>query len=111
MVLLRNLNGKCFPRKVATSAPAQIACRLFGNEKEPCFLDRLCIETEKRRISLFYGATTGALVFGFFSGFWFLRITRFSKVLGFLGGLFFPPLCWALSLILAGKRLLDSLDA
>ncbi|HNX76508.1 MAG TPA: hypothetical protein PLM07_10560 [Candidatus Rifleibacterium sp.] len=94
MVLLKNLNQECAVRPVSRAIPAHIACRLLGNSIKPCHLDTLCRPCSKSGVWLFY---SGLLLAGcslFFVVFWFLRVTRLSRLLGPLAALLLPPLNW-----------------
>ena len=95
MVPLRNLNQTCSNRPVSRAIPAQIACRLLGNTLSPCQLDAICRPCEKTGVWLFYSAFIVGAALLFLALFWVLRITRLSRVLGWLTSFLIPPLKWA----------------
>jgi hypothetical protein len=101
MVPLSKLNKLCSKRYVAKAIPAQIACRLLGNEKLPCQLDNLCKACEKSGVWLFYAAFIAVFSAIFFIIFWLLRLTRISKILNLLSKIIVPPFKW-LSYCFAG---------
>ncbi len=101
MVLLKNLNSECAGRPVARAIPAHLACRLLGNSLKPCQLDALCRPCGKTGVWLFYSVLLAAVCLTFFVIFWFLRITRLSKLLNLIAGMFFPPLKWLANLFSA----------
>lgn len=92
MVRIDRLNAECSKRVVSRAIPAQIACRLLGNEEAPCPLDPVCRPADRHGIGLLYGAVAGGLFLLFLMGFWVLRITRFSRILGWCWAILFPPL-------------------
>jgi len=94
MVLLKKLNKICSLRPVSRAIPAQIACRLLGNDKSPCPLDPICKPCEKSGVWLFYATIAGALSLVFLVIFWVLRITRLQKLLNWLFRLVSPPFKW-----------------
>ncbi len=109
MVKLFALNSVCLKRLVARSIPSQVACRLLGNTNSPCLLDRICSKSDSKGLSFFYGVLGGILLGTLVLGFWLLRITRLSKLLGLFGRVILPPLAWVITTVVAGKRFLDSL--
>ncbi len=94
MVPLKNLNRDCAARPVSRAIPAHIACRLLGNTLKPCQLDSICRPCEKTGVWLFYSAFLVAFCAAFFVIFWALRVTRLSKLLGFIGRILLPPFKW-----------------
>jgi hypothetical protein len=94
MVKLKNLNSQCARRKVAHAFPAQIACRILGNESVPCKLDPICKPCESKTVLYFYAIFAAAISSFFFLVFWILRLTRLSRPLGWLTRIFAKPLVW-----------------
>lgn len=97
MVRLDHLNRECASRPVSHAVPAQVACRVLGNDARPCKLDPVCKPAGKHGIWLFYASLTGAAAGAFIVVWWLLRVTRLSRVLGFFTGLLWPPLKWLCS--------------
>jgi hypothetical protein len=109
MVRLDHINEICARRRLANSRPAQVFCRLLGNDRQPCPADRFCQEVEKRGLRFFYLCLVSGLFFGLTALFWVLRITRLSRLFAFVLGLFIPPLKWVVQTIKAMKDFFDSL--
>lgn len=94
MVRIDHLNRECAARPVARAVPAQVACRVLGNETGPCNLDHVCRPAGKYGVWFFYTTIAGATAGVFIVIWWLLRVTRLSRLLGFITGLLWPPLQW-----------------
>lgn len=91
MVRIDRLNADCSKRAASRAVPAQIACRILGSDTKPCPLDPVCRPADRHGMALFYGAFAGVFLFGFLGIFWLLRITRVSRVLGWVWAFLYPP--------------------
>jgi hypothetical protein len=111
MVLLKYLNSLCRPRIVATTAPAQVACRLLGNTEKPCTLDPLCRHTQTRGISFFYAVWVTVFSAVFLFLYWGFRLTRLSFLVRW--GVIFvaKPLQAVLAVVMAVMRFFDTLES
>ncbi len=110
MVRMDKLNEICNLRRISKAVPAQVTCRILGNDEKPCVIDKLCQLTDKNGIWFYYGALLGIGSSALFLIFWFLRITRLSKVLSVIFSLMWPPVKWAIFSVFYVKELFDSLD-
>ncbi|HEY9069095.1 MAG TPA: hypothetical protein VIV61_02505 [Candidatus Ozemobacteraceae bacterium] len=95
MVRLDRLNRECSGRPVSHAAPAQVACRVLGNEAFPCRLDPVCRPAGAHGVWFFYTAIAGSAAAAFVVLWWMLRLTRLSRLLDLVTGLIWPPLKWA----------------
>ena len=94
MVLLKELNKICSNRKVAKEFPAQIICRLLGNNTDVCKLNKLCEKAETNGIWYFYTPILVSLLILYIALFWFLRLTKLSKFFYPLAMFLIIPLEW-----------------
>lgn len=108
MVKLRDLNRICAERPVSRAVPAQVTCRLLGNNTKPCPLDALCKPAGKRGVWFFYSMLSAVAFAGLLCGFWVLRVTRVGWLISLVSRLLLPPLHWALSAVIAIYRLCAS---
>ena len=101
MVKLRDLNRECSARPVSRAVPAQVACRLLGNNTKPCPLDALCKPAGKHGVWFFYSVLASVACTALLISFWVLHITRLGWVLSLIGRVLLPPLRWAVSAVIA----------
>jgi hypothetical protein len=110
MIPLSRLNKICLTRLVSRTVPAQVACRLLGNDRGPCVIDKICAPCDKHGAWFLYGVLLTGLLVAFLGLFWVLRLTRLSRVLGLILRIFSPPLRWSLDTALWFKDGFDSLS-
>ncbi len=101
MVKLRDLNRTCAERPVSRAIPAQVACRLLGNNTKPCPLDALCKPANKHGVWFFYSMLGAIACAGLMTAFWVLHITRIGWLLTLLGRIILPPVRWVVSAVIA----------
>ncbi|MBI3039995.1 hypothetical protein HYY75_13255 [bacterium] len=101
------LNEICLGRKTSKAVPAQILCRLLGNNKTPCPIDSFCSFSDRHGLGILYGSIAGIGTLSFVLFFWIFFVTRLSKIVGILWKVFSPPLKWLICTIIEIKKLWD----
>lgn len=94
MIKIKDLNNICKNRLVAKDFPAQVVCRLLGNEKDPCKFNSICEKTQKKGMWYFYTIIFSTISFVFLLLFWLLRLTRMSKLAYPVAMFFIVPFEW-----------------
>ena len=92
MIKISYLNKECRNRIVANTIPAQILCRLLGDSKKTCPLNKICKPSDEKGMGYFYGVLIGSILGIYIILYWIIKIMHLQKPLSWLGIIIMKPL-------------------